>query len=107
MRNEVVVKKMFHYTEKLMDYCAGHTYETFILDIKLVEARVFNLSQIGELCRVVEDVFAQAHPEIPWREMYGLRNRIVHDYDGVNLRLVWEIISEDIPVLKGALQKLM
>lgn len=49
----------------------------------------------------------QKFPEIPWREMNGLRNRIVHDYEGVNLRLVWEIISEDIPELKEKLQKLL
>ena len=41
------------------------------------EECVFNLSQIGELCRVTEDAFISKHPEIPWREMYGLRNRIV------------------------------
>lgn len=51
--------------------------------------------------------FAEAHPEIPWREMYGLRNRIVHDYEGVNLRLVWEIISGDIPELRDTLAKLL
>lgn len=51
--------------------------------------------------------FAQAHPQIPWREMYGLRNRIVHDYEGVNLQLVWEIISEDIPELRDELEKLV
>ncbi len=75
-------------------------YDSFIADMKLVEACVFNLSQLGELCRAVDASFAAAHPDIPWREMYGLRNRIVYDYEGVNLRLVWEIISEDIPELR-------
>ena len=98
---------MLGYTGKLMDYCSGYTYETFIADMKLVEACVFNLSQLGELCRIVDDAFAQAHSEIPWREIYGLRNRIVHDYEGVNLRLVWEIISEDIPALRDTLQNLI
>lgn len=107
MRNEIIVQKMLGYTGKLLDYCSGYTYETFIADIKLVEACVFNLSQLGELCRIVDDAFAQAHPEIPWREIYGLRNRIVHDYEGVNLRLVWEIISEDIPALRDTLQDLI
>ncbi len=106
MRNEIILCKMLGYATKLTDYCSGYTYETFAADTKLVEACVFNLSQLGELCRNIEDSFAQAHPEIPWREMYGLRNRLVHDYEGVNLRLVWEIISEDIPALKGALEKL-
>lgn len=89
-----------------MDYCFGYTYDTFAADLKLVEACVFNLSQLGELCRMVDSHFAEAHPEIPWREMYGLRNRIVHDYDGVNLRLVWEILSEDIPALKDTLRQM-
>ena len=107
MRNEIIVQKMCRYTEKLMEYCAGYTYDTFIADMKTVEACVFNLSQLGELCRIVDTSFSQAHPEIPWREMYGLRNRIVHDYEGVNLRLVWEIISADIPELRNALEKIM
>lgn len=98
---------MLGYSKKLMDYCSGYTYETFTADTKLVEACVFNLSQLGELCRNVDDDFAQAHSQIPWREMYGLRNRIVHDYEGVNLRLVWEIISEDIPELRTTLEKLI
>lgn len=72
-----------------------------------MEACVFNLSQMGELCRIVDAAFAEGHPEIPWREMNGLRNRIVHDYEGVNLRLVWEIISGDIPDLRNILKELL
>jgi len=97
---------MYHYTGKLIEYCADYSYDTFIADMKLVEACVFNISQLGELCRAVDASFAQIHPEIPWREMYGLRNRIVHNYEGVNLRLVWEIISEDIPKLRDLLKKI-
>lgn len=107
MRNEIIIQKMFRYTTKLMDYCSGYTYERFAADTKLVEACVFNLSQMGELCRVIDPAFSEAHPEIPWREMNGLRNRIVHDYDGVNLHLVWEIISEDIPELQNTLKTLI
>lgn len=107
MRNEFILQKMYRYTTKLVDYCSGYTYNSFVEDTKLVEACVFNLSQLGELCRAADSEFTQAHPEIPWREMYGLRNRIVHDYEGVNLRLVWEIISEDIPELKNTLQTLI
>lgn len=107
MRNEIIAQKMYRYTVKLMEYCEGYTYDSFIADMKTVEACVFNLSQLGELCRIVDAPFAEAHPEIPWREMYGLRNRIVHDYEGVNLRLVWEIISGDIPELRDMLAKLL
>lgn len=107
MRNEVVLQKMHGYAAKLMDYCSGYDYDSFVADTKLVEACVFNLSQLGELCRMADDAFVREHPEIPWREIYGLRNRIVHNYEGVNLRLVWEIISEDIPALKDTLKKMI
>lgn len=107
MRNEIIVGKMIGYCEKLIRYCEGYSYESFSRDTKLVEACVFNLSQIGELCHALDDDFAAAHPDVPWPEMYGLRNRIVHDYEGVNLTLVWEIISGDVPQLKKQLQDLM
>lgn len=107
MRNEIIVQKLLTYTKKLMEYCDGYSYDTFQADIKLVEACVFNLSQMGELCRLVDEAFEQDHPEIPWREMNGLRNRIVHDYEGVNLVLVWEIISEDIPELRRKLKEML
>lgn len=75
--------------------------------MKLVEACVFNLSRIGELCRGVDVSFAGATRKFLWREMYGLGNRIVYDYEGVNFWLVWEIweiISEDIPELRGKIE---
>ena len=70
----------------------------------LVEACVFNLSQIGELVRHFDKEFVEIHDDIPWSQIKGLRNRIVHDYEGVNLRLVWEIIDGDLQELKEKLQ---
>ncbi len=103
MRNKLIVQKLLHYAEKIIGYCQGLSYADFSGDSKLVEACVFNLSQMGELCRVVDPDYAAAHPQIPWRVMIGLRNRIVHDYDGVNLLLVWQIITDDLPVLRNDL----
>jgi uncharacterized protein with HEPN domain len=71
-----------------------------------VDACVFNLSQLGELANRITEDFEEKHPEIPWRQVYGLRNRIVHDYEGVNLKLVWEIIESDLPDLVAMLGKL-
>lgn len=73
----------------------------------VVEACVFNLSQIGEHCHSITDEYKALHPALPWHEMYGLRNRIVHNYEGVNLKLVWEIISEDLTELQKQLLPLL
>ena len=107
MRNEVIVRKMAGYVSKVLGYCEGCTYDSFVADSKLVEACVFNLSQLGELCRIADEDYKAEHPGLPWHEMYGLRNRIVHDYEGVNLRLVWEIISEDLPEVQKILDRMI
>jgi uncharacterized protein with HEPN domain len=73
----------------------------------MVEACVFNLSQIGELVNKLDNEYLSEHNEIPWFKMRGLRNRIVHGYEGVNLNLIWEIIDMDIKILKEQLTKLI
>ena len=99
MRNEIVLGKMIAYGEKITTYCKTETYDTFSKNTMLIEACVFNLSQIGELARKLTDDFTDSHTEIPWAQLRGLRNRIVHDYEGVNLTLVWDIIHDDLPDL--------
>lgn len=64
MRNEVVVQKLVSYIDKIMDYCDGKGYESFIADTKLVEACVFNISQMGELVRKLDTTFTTVHEEI-------------------------------------------
>lgn len=107
MRNEIVVSKMLTYINKILKYSSGMGYEEFSSNEMVLEACVFNISQLGEIANKVEPEFEKAHPEIPWRQIYGLRNRIVHDYEGVNLKLVWEIISTDLPDVKKQLKALL
>ena len=73
-----------------------------------VEATVFNLMQIGELAKTsLSDDTKEQITSIPWRQIYGMRNRIVHGYDGVNMLIVWETVSEDIPQLNRELAKIL
>ena len=106
MKHEIIVQKLIAHIRKILGYCDGVSYAQFSADSKLVEACVFNLSQMGELSNRIDATFAQAHPEIPWRQIYGLRNRLVHDYEGVNLTLIWEIIHDDLPPLLKQLNNL-
>jgi uncharacterized protein with HEPN domain len=72
----------------------------------ICDAVVFNLMQIGELTKMkFSDSFKQKQKEIEWNKIYGFRNRLVHDYMGVNLDIVYKIVIEDIPKLLEELNK--
>lgn len=103
MRDRVIIDKMLRYAAKICAYCKGLSYDDFRTNDMLIEACVFNLSQIGELTTKLGDAVKAENPQVAWAQIYGLRNRIVHDYDGVNLRLIWEIVSDDMPELQRKL----
>lgn len=74
----------------------------------LVDACVFNLMQIGELAKQqLSEEAKESIKNIPWKQLYGMRNRIVHGYDGVNLNIVWETVKEDIPNLDRCLKEII
>ena len=106
MRNDQIVNKMIGIIKKLQGYVAGCNYDSFSENDMMVEACVFNLGQLGEMANRIDEDFEKEHPEIPWRQINGLRNRIIHDYEGINLNLIWEIIKEDLPDLYEKLTKL-
>ncbi len=106
MKNKLVVEKILKYISKVLDYTKDAKYDDFINNSILVEACVFNLSQIGELANKIDKEFEESNSSIPWRVMYGLRNKIVHDYEGVNLVLIWDIVKEDLPELNTQLVEL-
>ena len=106
MKNKQIIEKILKYTSKVIDYTKDTEYDDFIGNSMLVEACVFNLSQIGELAKKLDKEFEEKHSFIPWRVMYGLRNKIVHDYEGVNLVLIWDIVKEDLPELNSQLEDL-
>ena len=106
MENRQIIEKMIALIDRIESYSQGMDYETFMANNMAVDACVFNLSLLGELAGKVDDVVEELNPQIPWRQIYGLRNRIVHDYEGVNLKLVWEIIESDLHELKDELELL-
>ena len=100
-----VLQKLQAHTEAILRYCVDcQTLADFEADSMRVEATVFNLMQIGELSKTsLSDSVKDSIPSIPWKQIYGLRNRIVHGYAGVDMRIVWDTVSEDIPRLRAEL----
>lgn len=92
--------KMIEYINKAISYTADYTFEQFCNDEKTIDATVFALSQIGELVKNISIETIQKYSYIEWNMIKGLRNRIVHDYEGISLKSIWYIIKNDINQLK-------
>ena len=107
MDNAKIVKNILRHIEKIFKYTNDVDYNHFLNDIVLQDACLLNLSQIGENIVGLDDAFIENHKEIKWKEMKGMRNIIVHDYDGVNMRIVWDTIKCDLPVLKQQFENLL
>ncbi len=83
------------------------TEESFLTNLKDYNAICLEFIQIGEKVNQLPESFYDQHPEIPWHELYGLRNRIVHGYDKVKKSIIWATIIQDLPAIKGQIQQLL
>ena len=103
-----VVKKMLQYANSICDYCKDIKDAASLSKNTLVaEAVCFDILQIGELAKDGLSDECKASMNIPWPEINGLRNRIVHGYDEINFEIVYETISEDIPFLIQELNRFL
>lgn len=102
----LVLEKMLQHINSILKYCSGcHSRQEFEMDSMRVEATVFNLMQLGELAKEsLDDTTKEQLSAIPWHQIYGLRNRIVHGYSGVNMQIVWDTVGTDLPALKAELE---
>lgn len=99
----LLIEDIWEAVEKVERYTENSTKELFCGDPKTVDAVVRNLEIIGEAAGRLPDDFKQRHCDITWSKIIGLRHRIVHEYFGVDLAIVWYIIEKDLPAFKNAL----
>lgn len=92
---------------KIKKYTASYSFDAFIKDEKTVDAVVRNFEIIGEAANRISQERRADYPNIPWGRLRGLRNRIVHEYFGIDLQIVWTIIQEDLDDLINQLQHLL
>lgn len=92
---------------KIQSYVSGHTFESFMSDSKTLDAVIRNFEIIGEAANRLPDDFKDKNEHINWFRIRGFRNRIVHDYMGIDYHIVWKIIEEYLEVLKKDIQKIV
>ena len=92
---------------KIMDYTKDISFEQFILDPKTIDAVVRNFEIIGEAANRLPEEFKDSYRDIDWHRIRGFRNRIVHDYFGIDYSIVWQVKENYLPQLIANLEKLV
>lgn len=92
---------------KVSRFVSSMSYEQFAVDDKTVFAVVRALEIVGEAAKQIPTSVRQEHPHIPWREMAGMRDKLIHHYFGVVLATVWRTATEDVPELLPSIRQLM
>lgn len=82
---------------RIQEYINGHTVKSFQLDYKTIDAVVRNLEIIGEATKNLPDTLKVKYPDTPWKEMYRMRNRVSHEYFGIDYLIIWRIVTDYLP----------
>ena len=109
MRREqtAYVLDMLIAAREAVDFAQGVTFEAFAADRRTQLSVVKSIEIVGEAASRVDDDIRRAHPAIPWRDIVGMRNRLVHGYFDIDLRLVWDTVETDLPDLIEQLERLV
>jgi uncharacterized protein with HEPN domain len=92
---------------RILTYTAGMTYQQFMEDIKTQDAVVRNLEIIGEATKNLSVNIRKSHSKVPWKELMGMRDKMIHHYFGINYEIVWTIAKEELAGLLPQIERIL
>jgi len=102
----IVINDILSCIDHIQTYTSNLTFEEFSSNFMIVEACLYNIQVIGEaVTQLADDVKASA-PQVPWALIKGMRNRLIHEYFGTDLPVVWNVIGNDLPPFKKELEQI-
>ena len=93
--------------ERIIGYISEMNYEQFLTDIKTQDAVVRNLEIIGEAVKNLSKALKKEHGEVEWKQIAGMRDKIIHQYFGIQWDIVWSAINDKIPPLKEKIEEMI
>ena len=106
-KERIIIQKIIKYIGEAQGYTKNMTSHEFLEDNKTMSACAFAVSQIGELAKEISDETQAKYNNIAWKAMKGMRNKIVHDYENIDLSVLWGTIEKSLPELKTKLEKIL
>jgi uncharacterized protein with HEPN domain len=104
---KIYIKDIIEYMERAEEYVKDLKFEQFAEDKKTYDAVLRCIEVIGEATKNIPNEIRNKYPEIPWRDMAGMRDKVIHSYFTVDISAVWLVVKEEIPKLKPLLLKVL
>ncbi len=98
-KDRIILQKISSYIDDVAQYVDGFSFEDFMADKKTLSACAFSVSQIGELAKEISGDTQEKHDDIPWKSILGMRNKIIHDYENIDLAVLWGTVTKSLPEL--------
>jgi len=102
-----VLVRILNNIDNIAELLKTTTEESFMNNLKDFNAICLEFIQIGEKVNMLSPALYEEYPSIPWHELYGLRNRIVHGYEKVKKHIIWATIQQDLPLIKTELEGIL
>lgn len=93
--------------KRIILYSSGISKEDFLNNIQLQDACIRQIEIMGEATKRISETLKEKHPEVPWKDMAGMRDKLIHDYIDVDLNIVYQTVAVDIPNLLPVIEKLL
>lgn len=100
----VFIEHILFCIRKIQDYTGNLTEKDFKNNELIQDAVIRNIEIIGEATKKISKDLKSQYPDIPWKEMSGMRDKLIHDYFGVDVDVVWKTVNDDIPFLKSLIE---
>ncbi len=93
--------------DETAEFTEGFSFERFVRDPKTINAVVRSLEVLGEAAKRIPDNLRHRTPDVPWKRMAAMRDKLIHEYFGVDLSIVWTVIKEELPPLRPDIARLL
>lgn len=110
MKNRIYLDYVQDILDSILDiesFIKGMSFEEFRKDRKTINAVVRSIEVIGEASKKIPETITANYPGVPWKKMAGMRDKLIHEYFGIDLEILWKVAKEDIKSIRPAVRKIL